>query len=392
MALLFALAGKSAFILALMKKTFLFVLLLALGSCQAIAILQQQKINLRSAKITVDQPQNLWRIPVQIHQQNRLFVFDTGAKFSAMYAADSLCPKELEEAVRFGWVLGADRKKQAQKLIVVAASCPLFESENKVFAALNTAQSRCAKSENKLQGLLGMDLFFHQEKPLLLSYSTGSLQLVDRLESNAALLDQGYELLPSKFKGNAILVSATVENKPVWFKLDSGFTGTMAVPYGKKYHFQNPLKTAYIGSAFQTALGHTSGREVFYNKMPLQLGKHALSLQCVESSTIKTALLGNKAMQGFDWVIDFKNKRLFAKRNTRTLPESYTNLTAYRAIAGEDLRIGLKAIQAKLFKLGDIILAVNGQKVNRENICELEQLLNATADWRQLELLVSSPN
>ncbi|MFZ4435355.1 MAG: hypothetical protein ACOYOR_02480 [Flavobacterium psychrophilum] len=373
-----------------MKKLNLFVLLAALVSCQAISTLKDQKITLSTAKVSVDQSQNLWRIPVQIHQKIIPFVFDTGAMFSAINNAESICPKELECAINFGWVLGADHKKQPQKLVVLAASSPLFESENKVFAALKTAQNRCAKPENTLQGILGMDLFFHQEKPLVMSYSTGSLMLLDRVESTADLLKQGYQLLPSKFKGNAILVSAQVENKQVWFKLDSGFSGTSALPYAKKNHFQNHLKTVYVGSAFQTALGHTLGKEVFYSKMPVIMGSNSFPLQCVESSTLKVPVLGFKFMQGFDWIFDFKNKQLFAKRNGLPIPENYSNLPAYRAIAGDKLRIGLKAVNAKSFHLGDEIVAVNGVKVSDKNRCEFEELLNSTANWGQLELLVSS--
>jgi len=375
-----------------MKKINLFVLLAALVSCQAISTLKDQKITLSTAKVSVDQSQNLWRIPVQIHQKIIPFVFDTGAMFSAINNAESICPKELECAINFGWVLGADHKKQPQKLVVLAASSPLFESENKVFAALKTAQNRCAKPENTLQGILGMDLFFHQEKPLVLSFSTESLQILDHLESTSTLLNQGYKLLPSKFKRNAILVSAKVENKLVWFKLDSGFTGTSALPYSKKNNFQNPLKTAYVGSAFQTALGQTSGREVFYNKMPVRIGHDPFLLPCVESSTLKVPVLGFKFMQGFDWIFDFKNKQLFAKRNGLAIPENYSNLPTFRAMAGDKLRIGLKAVNAKSFRLGDEIVAVNGVKVTDNNRCEFEQLLNTTADWDQLELLVFAPN
>jgi hypothetical protein len=56
------------------------------------------------------------------------------------------------------------------------------------------------------------------------------------------------------------------------------------------------------------------------------------------------------------------------------------------------LRISLKAVHAKSFRLGDEILAVNGQKVTAENRCELQRLLNSTQDWGQLELVVSGSN
>ena len=366
------------------------MLLAALVSCQAISTLQNQQIKLTSNEVAFDASQKLLYIPVQIRQKTVPMVFDTGAMFSAIFKADSLCPKELANALRFGSVLGADHKKQPQKLVVLPVKSALFESDNKVFAAVKTQQSLCTKPENQLQGLLGMDLFFHQEKPLLLSFSNGNLRLLDSPEAIATLEKEGYVLLASQFKRNALFVSAKIENHPVWFKLDSGFEGTMAVPFSAKNNFQNPVKTVYEGSAFQTALGRTLGREVFYNKMPFALGEFTNQQQCVESSSIKNPLLGIRFMRGFDWLFDFKNKKIYAKRNALQIPDNFTNLYPYQAEAGDKLRISLKSVKAKPFKLGDEILAVNGQKVTAENRCALQKLLNSTPNWDQLELLVSS--
>lgn len=366
------------------------MLLAALYSCQALSTLQNQKIKLSSNEVALDASQKLLYIPVQIRQKTVPMVFDTGAMFSAIFQADSLCPKELAQALRFGSVLGADHKKQPQKLVVLPVKSALFESDNKVFAVVKTQQSLCTKPENQLQGLLGMDLFFHQEKPLLLSFSSGNLRLLDRPDAVETLEKEGYVLLASQFKRNAVYVSAKIANQPVWFKLDSGFEGTMAVPYSAKNNFQNPLKTVYEGSAFQTALGRTLGREVFYNKMPFALGEFTNQQQCVESSSIKSPLLGIRFMRGFDWLFDFKNKKIYAKRNALQIPDNFTNLYPYQAEAVDKLRISLKSVKAKPFKLGDEILAVNGQKVTAENRCTLQKLLNSTPNWDQLELLVSS--
>jgi hypothetical protein len=60
--------------------------------------------------------------------------------------------------------------------------------------------------------------------------------------------------------------------------------------------------------------------------------------------------------------------------------------------ASDKLRISLKAIKAKSFRLDDEIVAVNGQKVTAENRCALQKLLNATPDWGQLELVVAGSN
>lgn len=375
-----------------MKKLLLFVLFAALYSCQAISILQNQKIILATDKVNFDPAQKLLYIPTQIHQKNTQLVFDTGAMFSAVFSAESVCPNELKHAIRFGSVFGADHKKQAQKLVVLPVSSPLFKSENKVFAAVKMQQSVCTKPENQLQGVYGMDLFFHQEKALSLSFSTSSILLLNGADAVKKASEEGYVLLPSKCKRNTLLVSAMIENKPFWFKLDSGFEGTMAVPYSSKNNFQNRVKTSYDGSAFQTVMNRTYGRDVFYSKMPFVLGEFKNQQQCVESSSIKYPLLGIRFMRGFDWIFDFKNKKIYAKRNGLQIPEKFTNLFPYQTEASDKLRISLKAVHEKSFRLGDEIQAVNGQKVTAENRCELQRLLNSTPDWGQLELVVAGSN
>jgi hypothetical protein len=375
-----------------MKKLLLFVLFAALYSCQAISILQNQKITLATDEVNFDPAQKLLCIPTQIHQKNTQLVFDTGAMFSGIFSAETMCPNELKRAIRFGSVFGADHKKQAQMLVVLPVSSPLFQSENKVFAAVNMQQSVCTKPENQLQGVCGMDLFFHQEKALSLSFSTSSMLLLTKADAVKKASEEGYVLLPSTCKRNTLLVSGLIENKSFWFKLDSGFEGTMAVPYSSKNNFQNRVKTTYDGSAFQTAMNRTYGREVFYSKMPFVLGEFTNQQQCVESSSVKYPLLGIRFMRGFDWIFDFKNKKIYAKRNGLQIPEKFTNLFPYQTEASDKLRISLKATHAMSFRLGDEILAVNGQKVTAENRCELQRLLNSTQDWGQLELVVSGSN
>ncbi|MBU3680571.1 MAG: hypothetical protein FGM16_01375 [Flavobacterium sp.] len=375
-----------------MKKPLLFVLFAALYSCQAISILQNQKITLATDKVSFDPSQKLLYIPAQINQKTTQLAFDTGAMFSGIFSAESICPNELKYAKRFGSVFGADHKKQAQKLVVLPVSSPLFNSENKVFAAVNMQQSVCKNPENRLQGVYGMDLFFHQEKALSLSFSTSCMQLLTNADAVKKANEEGYMMLSSTCKRNTLLVSAKIENKPFWFKLDSGFEGTMAVPYSSKNNFQNRVKTSYDGSAFQTAMSRTYGHEVFYSKMPFVLGEFTNQQQCVESSSIKYPLLGIRFMRGFDWIFDFKNKKIYAKRNGLQIPETYTNLFPYQTEASDKLRISLKAVHAKSFRLGDEILAVNGQKVTAENRCEMQRLLNSTLDWGQLELVVSGSN
>jgi len=373
-----------------MKQLCCALLLATLFSCQAISTLQHQKIVLKSGEVSFSSFQNRIEIPVEVARYKTKFIVDTGAMFSVICNPSFLDQRLLDRAVRFGKIVGASGKTQAQKLLSVPAKSALFESENKVFAVVPIIQSRCTPNENKVQGIVGMDLFYQQDRPLLLAFSTQKISLLDLPVDTNQLHQNGYVLVTSKFKRAAIFVYGKLEEKPFWFQLDSGFSGTAAVQQSAKNKFKNPAKKQYVGTAFQTATQHTYALETFHNGLAFSWGDRAQKIACVESGSLKKARLGFGFMQGYDWIFDFRNKQIYAKRNSNKIPESFKNSQAYRVLAGDKLRIVLKDKSAKKFHLGDEILAVNGQKVTAENCCQLEQVLNNTPNWDQLELLVSS--
>ena len=139
-----------------MKKLSLFVLLWGLYSCEAISIIKQQKISLNQQEISFDNSANAITVPAEIAHNKTNLLFDTGAMFSCLFEAETLCKEAVSKAIRFGNVWSANRQKLPQNLVVTSVNSPLFMSENKVFASVVRPKPSCAKTQKYWGGVIGL--------------------------------------------------------------------------------------------------------------------------------------------------------------------------------------------------------------------------------------------
>jgi hypothetical protein len=81
------------------------------------------------------------------------------------------------------------------------------------------------------------------------------------------------------------------------------------------------------------------------------------------------------------------------KRNQNTTDSTFKRkVTYYAGVIDGKLEVIVKEKSQTKFNLGDEIVSVNRQKVTAENQCEIQDLLNKTEDWSnlQIEVLTSS--
>ena len=124
--------------------------------------------------------------------------------------------------------------------------------------------------------------------------------------------------------------------------------------------------------------------------MPIKIGNQAINSNLNFSSSIKSQNIGIGFIKGFDWIIDYKNKKLFYKKNNNLIETGikYKNYL-YSNVVNDKLLVIIKnSISKSGFNLGDQITSINSKKVTLENICEMQDLLNKTNDWSTLNLEV----
>ena len=357
-------------------------------SCTTIKQISKQKIEtiINCKQVDLNSKMIYYKFNIDNVEQNLLF--DTGATMSVI--TDSLAIKDinLKKIGNFGTVTGADKKQIDLKTFTSKIESELFFSENKAFAYIPKAISKCQKKDS-FKGILGLDVFFINETSLQLDFSNNKICNLNENEKNQ-LVKNEYIEVKSECKSKQIFLFLIIDGEEIKFKLDTGFSGTLVMPFSDKRNFNKYSSLVYQGNLFRTASSVTNGEESFYENVPSEFANLKIPTKILVSKTIKAYNMGINYIKAFDWIIDYNNNKVFLKRNKNQL-DSLFNAKSFQYLCVEknsQLVIVTKQKQLNKYSLGDEITSVNNQKVTPENICEMQDLLNKTEDWNTLNLKV----
>lgn len=374
-----------------MKKTTLFFACYSLICCKAIQQISNQEIVTKNGCEQLSFDGKIPLFPLEVDNKRATFVFDTGAMTSALNDTTIIQDFSKKDFSRFGGLKGADGKKVTNKRFTTRVKSTIFESNNKVLSFINMPSSQCKSKGRSYSGILGLDVFFEKNETLQMDFSTNKVCLISASQLQEFLLNKEYKPIKSKCRWNQIFIYFSVEGKEYQFKLDTGYTGNIIMPFDEKLNFKNDKKIELEGSIFQTISSHTNGKEFIYEKMPIVFAGQSLEVKVNVSNTIKAQNIGIEFIKCFDWLIDYNNNKVYVKRNQNEIESNFKRKISYYAkVKAEKLEIVVKEKSQTKFNLGDEIISVNGQKVTAENQCELQDLLNKTDDWNTLQLEVIS--
>lgn len=370
-----------------MKNLFLVSGILMIASCTTLKQLNNEEILNPKVCETVDVTSGMLMVKVAIDGNEQRFMFDSGAPISTIN--DTLIINDFykKEISSLGSIKGVDKANKIKKQkITVSYKSTLFESDHKIVSLLPMPKSKCAQSP--LKGIIGLDCFFNNDYPLFLNFSDGKMCNIDAAEMRSRLAVKGYRQVKSQCRLNSIYVYLTLGGKEHKFVFDTGYMGQLMVPSDSKIDLDIYNKMELEGSLFVAATSVTQGLETLYEKVPVVLAGQSFLSKPVVSQTVKVKLLGIQFIKGFDWIIDYKNNKVYAKRNHIKIEDTFNRKVSYYAKADEKLTVAVKEKKQTQYQLGDEIVSVNGQKATPENNCELQNLLNRTDDWSTLNLEV----
>ncbi len=372
-----------------MKKLFFIPILFTLTFCTAIRQLGAEKVKEVNGCSTIVYDGKKALIELVIDQSRTKFVIDTGAGISALIDSTVIDSFEKKKFGYLGYVMGADRKKTKNRFFTAETKSDIFISKNKVLTYIKIPESKCSNNKNEYTGIIGIDFFFNEKNLLQLDFSNNKICNIHEDELQEFLSKNPYRLVKSLCKSNQIFIFIDIEGKEYKFKLDTGYTGNIIMPYNDELRFKNDKKLELEGSLFQTISSHTSGSEILYEKMPVTFASNNFESKVNVSTSIKAQNVGIDFIKAFDWLIDYNNNKVYVKRNQNTISSTFNRKIMYYAkVINEKLEIVVKEKSQIEFKLGDQIISVNGQKVTKENQCEMQDLLNKTEDWSSLQIEV----
>lgn len=358
--------------------------------CKPVRQILNQKIETNIVSTKIYNKGTLPLLDIEIDGAKTQFLFDTGATFTTLRDSAIIENFEKKDFSSIGFARGADHKKIKNRLLTVAIKNDLFYSPNKVVGYIKSPSSTCDKTKPLYSGIIGMDFFFDQKSALQLDFSTNTISNISAVDLPKKIALKNYTLLSSECKNNRIFVFLTIEGKTFKCKLDTGYSGNIIIPESETVVFNNPNKMELIGTAYQTATSFTVGKETYYEKMPVTIGKTYVVSKVSVSSSIKAQNIGIEFMRGFDWIIDYNNNKVYVNRNQQPIASTFDKKIQYFAkVMDNQLQIVLKEKNQTSYAVGDAIVSVNGEKVTTENQCALQDFLNKTENWDTLSIEVN---
>jgi len=333
-------------------------------------------------------PNGIPMFEAEIESKQYQFIFDSGAMASVLNDSTIIKDFKTKKFATFGSFSGADRRKKKNRILPVKIKSDLFESNNKMMLFSQVPKALCSK-ESIIKGIIGLDAFFDKKQSLFLDFSNGKICNINPFELDKLLHKGLFKQLKSECRRNQIFVFFMIDGKEYKFKLDTGFSGNVIIPFSDELDFSKYNSIVLEGSLYKTIDSKTKGMEVFYEKIPATIANASALIKITTSSSIKAQNIGIEFIKCFDWLIDYNHNKVYIKRNQNAITSNFSRKVMYYAKVNQSkLEIVVKEKSQTKFNLGDEIISVSGQKVTAANQCELQDLLNTTEDWNSLQIEV----
>lgn len=311
-----------------------------------------------------------------INNQKAKFLFDTGSTSTVVENLDLLGGKDILNSSTSKKIItakGADGIEMSlYKIKSSSLSINTYKSKNRYFVTFDKKQikNNCIKDLiNSRDAILGLDAFIYSETPVLLDYENNILLTLDNNQ-----IPRGYVQIDSEIRNNRIILKADINNVKISLLFDTGNNDYIILS-------KNPFSKEQEDIAYETGMMTANQTKSYplnkvYINRPINIGgiksdKNRISV--IES--FKTNGVGIQFINKYNWIIDFKKKKLYAKKiKDFEMSEYLEKMSAIKYKVLEmngSLIIFHKNDPQNKFNVGDEIVSVDDIIISKDNICEL---------------------
>lgn len=344
-----------------MKKILIIPIVLLLCGCNLIKlskIVKNQKITLKndSVNFTVENNRVLLRDDVN-------FMLDIGA--ANVLFTNQLKHFKIKDSLSIGSLETPTGQLLENKALVLdSVSNRLFTIKQAAFREMD--KHYCFSS----YGFLGPETFENQT--IAINFEKNKIY---KTNTDATTLS-GYEKLKvSDFDGYFFYIEVWINNVKTSVKLDTGNPFDLVLSYKDFSKIQKNKFYSYSKGSDSTA-------NSFAN---IKMNNYSDDILIKSTQKVKRNLLGVGFMKNYNWVLDYKNGIVYAKKISQNEAEYFLNKAF---VENNKLFYGETYQEENKQSLGREIVSVSKVKVSPENVCEIQNLLNQTKDWGKLELIL----
>ena len=249
--------------------------------------------------------------------------------------------------------------------------------------------SSCTTEFSKLrEKTVSLDFMASKKQTLLINFSDTTIALLD---SNMVYDTIGFVRLNAYFKLGTPVIRVSVDDSIHDFYFDTGSNGELMLNNSNLTVTENDrILYGYIGEDISGSIYDS----VIFRMSTIKTDTnypHQCEVSYVKSLNHNN--MGMKFISHYDWIIDRKNSRVYAKLIRPFESCEMMKTTLYKVGVVEDrLEIVTHRLgQDSLLPIGTVVKSVNGVAVTPENICEYKdlanQLLNKDGKWWELDIV-----
>jgi predicted aspartyl protease len=346
--------------------------------------MKQEIKTTQSKTVSFTLKENKIVLPLVIKDKNYNFIFDTGASTSII-TDKSIITNQLDtnKLVKL-----PDNTKIKVKEAVYNVNFGILKSTNKVFNTVYVKKNICDTLSNS--GILGVDFFslVSQEKIIELNFDNSRITLISKKEKIKSNFPEYTEVKShfSMLKTPSIFLSLDGISKPKKFLFDTGFDYGLHIK--SKYLdivVKDSMSVFYGISPLVTIDNMYSSKKhksIYFYNLKIEFNNSKIKMPITTSSKIKLNIVGMEFIKKFNWILDFKNKKIYASKN-----KNYNSILNFNSIIfnkkeiifdiiKNELTIISKKMNIKKYNIGDKTTHVDGVRVTNKNICHLLKRIN----------------
>ena len=235
--------------------------------------------------------------------------------------------------------------------------------------------------------LVGSGSLLQYGNILRMNFSDGKMELLGQdytIDTNEYRLVEGY------FFQGIPFVKITIDGREYECIFDTGNQAGILLKDTERIANVKDSDYAFEGSYGLAASGTTQSQKFLMapEEKVVMSGMDCKNFVLyVENVSFDNVGLG--FIKNFDWVLDTYNQKIYAK--SRNLEYKCPVVEAqYRTTIDDGNIVIINRLMNNntKFSVGDIIDTVDGEAVNEENICDIQEKLATTADWSKMKISV----
>ena len=379
-----------------MKYSILFLLffVLLLTGCKSVKLPETKTIVHEDQidSLIIDGKKTGSFVNANINGKDIQLLFDTGASRSALKGLDliggekALTKNNHLKDQQIGTASGS-----VETILYSADSLNLNAVTHRNYTCylLNTPQMEFNCNSGLLRlnskGVLGMNVFFDTDKALFLNYKDQYLELLNPENLNL----KGYQEIEAEFNNNnTISVETIINGEKYDLLLDSGAAEFIIL---NKDPFKSQDQKLDMKSLnMMLANGLEPSKASVYKNKRLQISNLNINKNIIAvNESLDVNALGFKLMKNYNWILDLKNEKVYIKKVAESDVDKYFDkLSSVRHLAvAVNGRLMIAYSATDDYAIGSSIKSVNGEVVNEQNICDLQQLLIDNKDnWEDIDI------